>query len=366
MGEDELRLLQEAFESNWIAPLGPYVNEFEASVSRALDGIHAVALSSGTAALHLSLIMAGITAGDDVLVPTLTFSATANAVAYVGARPVFVDCDTESWQLDPSLVAEELTDRARAGRLPAAVITVDLYGQCADYDQLIDLCRQHDVPLIEDAAEALGATYRERPAGTFGEFGVLSFNGNKVITTSGGGMLLTHSAEAAEHARFLATQARDPAPHYEHSVIGFNYRMSNLLAAVGVGQMRVLDERVARRRDNNRFYRERLSGVPGIGFMPDAGYGEPSWWLTCLTIDEDVSGTNPTAVREELARHQIEARPLWKPLHLQPVFQGERVLGGKVSERLFRTGLCLPSGSSLTDNDRAEVADLVAGCVRSA
>ena len=361
VSDEERRLVLEAFDSGWIAPLGPFVDRFEADMSTALGGgVHAVALSSGTAALHLALILAGVKPGHDVLVPTLTFSATANAVTYVGARPVFLDVDEATWQVDPQLVVDELDRLHRAGRPPAAVITVDLYGQCADYDVIAAACQRYGVPLIEDAAEALGATYRGKPAGTFGDFGVLSFNGNKVITTSGGGMLVTADEDASGRARYLATQARDPAPHYEHSVVGYNYRLSNLLAALGVAQLKSLDEKVARRRANNAYYRERLADLPGVSFMPHASYGEPTWWLTCLTFDPDTSRTSPEQLRLALGKEGIEARPVWKPMHMQPVFRECRVVGGEVAGRLFATGLCLPSGSTLSEESRVEVADIVA------
>jgi dTDP-4-amino-4,6-dideoxygalactose transaminase len=363
VGPDERALLLEALESGWIAPLGPFVDRFEADTSSMLGGAHTVALSSGTAALHLALILAGIGPDDEVFVPTLTFSASANAVTYVGARPTFVDVDPTTWQLDPRLLADELDRRSKAGKLPAAVITVDLYGQCADYHQIVASCRRHGVHIIEDAAEALGATYDDQPAGTFGEYGVLSFNGNKVITTSGGGMLITHDPKSAERARWLATQARDPAPHYEHSVIGFNYRMSNLLAAVGVAQLRSLNDKIARRRSNNEYYRQRLEALPGVGFMPAAAYGEPTWWLTCVTFAPEQCGVTSERVRLALAARGIEARPVWKPMHMQPVFRECTSIAGHVAEQLFATGLCLPSGSTLTDGDRAEVADVVVDVV---
>jgi pyridoxal phosphate-dependent aminotransferase EpsN len=271
---------------------------------------------------------------------------------------VFVDSDETTWNLDPVLVAEELDERARDGRLPAAVLGVDLYGQCADWTPLLDACARHGVPVVEDAAEALGATYGGRAAGSFGEFGVFSFNGNKIITTSGGGMLVAESAEVIERVRFLSTQARDPAPHYEHSVVGFNYRMSNLLAAVGRGQLRNLPGKVARRRAVNAASREAFATVAGIGFMPNAGGGEPTNWLTVVTIDEAAFGASPSAVREHLESLDIEARPAWKPMHLQPLFAGHPCRGGRVAEEIFRTGLCLPSGSAMTDTD---VERVVAG-----
>jgi dTDP-4-amino-4,6-dideoxygalactose transaminase len=352
VGPRERELLLDAFDSNWIAPLGPHVDAFEREFAGFVGVGHAAALSSGTAALHLALVLLGVGAGDDVLVPSLTFAATANAVTYVGARPVFLDSEWATWNLDPALVEEELAARARDGRAqPAAVIVVDLYGQCASYEPLLASCAAHGVPVIEDAAEALGATYRSRPAGSFGALNVFSFNGNKIITTSGGGMLAGDDAAAVERARHLSTQARDPAPHYEHSEIGFNYRMSNLLAALGRAQLEGLPAKVVRRREVNAAYRDALADVPGIGFLPNAPDGEPTNWLTVVTLDD------PTPVREHLESLDIEARPAWKPMHLQPVFAECEMRGGAVAEEIFRRGLCLPSGSSMTDADVGRVVD---------
>jgi dTDP-4-amino-4,6-dideoxygalactose transaminase len=365
VGDVERKLLLEAFDSNWVAPVGPDLDAFERQVADYVEVGYAVALSSGTAALHLALQAAGVQRGDTVLVPSFTFAATANAVAYLGARPVFLDSSADTWNVDPGLVAEELRRCARLGRLPAAVVTVDMYGQCADYDRLLECCAEHGVPLIEDAAEALGATYRGRPAGGFGLAGVLSFNGNKIITTGGGGMLLTDDGRVAERARYLATQARDPVPHYEHRAVGYNYRLSNLLAAVGRGQMMTLDERVTARRDTARFYRAALGDLPGVEFMPVAGYGEPNWWLTCVLVDAAAFGTGPGDIRRRLAGLGVEARPAWKPMHLQPAFRGCEMRGGAVCEGLFRRGLCLPSGSSLTDAERRRVVDAVRGTPRA-
>ena len=359
MGPAERELLLEAFDSNWIAPLGPHVDAFEAEMCARLGVGHAAALSSGTAAIHLALLLLGVEPGDEVVTSTLTFSATANAITYCGARPVFVDSSAGTWNMDPELLAAEFAACAARGRLPRAVIPVDLYGQCADYEPIRAACARHEVLIIEDAAEALGASYRGRHAGALGDLGVLSFNGNKIITTSGGGMLLSDSAQWIERARFLATQARDPAPHYQHSCIGYNYRMSNLLAAVGRGQLRVLDQRVARRRDNNAFYRQALADLPGIDFMPQAGYGQPTCWLTCITVDPTLFNATREQIRVRLEQHDIEARPVWKPMHQQPVFSDCRARLSGVADRLFDQGLCLPSGSSLTDEDRARVAELV-------
>jgi dTDP-4-amino-4,6-dideoxygalactose transaminase len=352
-------MLLEAFDSNWIAPLGPDVDAFEAEFAERVGVGHAVALSSGTAALHLALLMLGVGPGDEVLVPSFTFVATAAAVCYLGADPVFVDCSPSTWNIDPGLVAEELAERARRGRLPAAVVTVDLYGQSADYDAILAAADAYGVPVVEDAAEALGATYRGRAAGSFGAAGVFSFNGNKIITTSGGGMLVTESAEFAARGRFLATQARDPFPHYEHSTIGYNYRLSNLLAALGRAQLRGLDSRIERRRRINETYRSRLGDVPGIEFMPRADYGEPNNWLTCVTVDPDRFGADREDVRQALEREDIESRPTWKPLHLQPVFADRRVVGGAVCASIFDRGLCLPSGSALTADEQQRITDVV-------
>jgi dTDP-4-amino-4,6-dideoxygalactose transaminase len=351
----ERTLLLEAFDSNWIAPLGPHVDAFEREFAAFLGVADAAALSSGTAALHLALVLLGVGRGDDVIVPTLTFVATANAVSYVGARPVFIDSESTSWNLAPELLEEELITRARAGRLPAAVIGVDLFGQCADWERILAACEPYGVPVIEDAAEALGATYAGRPAGTFGAIGVFSFNGNKMVTTSGGGMLVADRADRTQRARYLATQACDPAPYYEHSEIGFNYRLSNLLAAVGRGQLRRLPDMVQRCREVNERYRRQLGDLPGLAFMPNAAFGEPTNWLTVVTIDAEEFGSAPEDVRQHLVRHEILARPAWKPMHLQPLFADCPVRRGAVAETIFRTGLCLPSGSGLSGSDQERV-----------
>ena len=357
MGPQERALLLDAFDSNWIAPLGPHVDAFEQEFALRVDIGHAAALSSGTAALHLALLVLGVGPGDEVVTSSLTFAATANAITYVGAIPVFIDADRSTWTMDPQLLAEELDACAARGRLPKAVIVVDLYGQCADYDALRASCERYDVPIIEDAAEALGATYGGKAAGKLGDLGVFSFNGNKIITTSGGGMLVSDRGDWIEKARFLSTQARDPAPHYEHSQIGYNYRMSNLLAAVGRGQLALLDQRVEERRANNVFYRSALRAWYGIEFMPEAPYGRSNCWLTCLLVDPDRLGVTTEDIRAHLEKVNIEARPVWKPMHLQTAFSNHRMRGGEVSSDLFQRGLCLPSGSSLTDADRARILD---------
>ncbi len=359
VGPEERRMLLDAFDSNWIAPIGPDIDAFEHEVAERAGVDHAVALSSGTAALHLGLLLVGVGAGDDVLVPSFTFVATAAAVTYVGANPVFVDCSASNWTIDVDLVAEELATRARHGRLPAAVVTVDLYGQTADYGPLAALCDEYEIPLVEDAAEALGASYRGRPAGSLGTVGVFSFNGNKIITTSGGGMLVADSAELTDRARYLATQARDPFPHYEHSELGYNYRLSNLLAALGRAQLRGLDSRIERRLRINRSYRSALANLPGIEFMPIADYGEPNWWLTCIVVDPEHFGAGREEIRLALEAVDVESRPTWKPLHLQPVFADLPAVGGEVCARIFQNGLCLPTGSALSEEDLERVCETI-------
>ena len=357
MGELEQRLVAEAFASNWIAPLGPHVDAFEQEFCDVTGSRHAAALSSGTAALHLALQLVGVRGGDHVFVSTLTFAASVFPIRYVGAVPVFIDSEDESWNLDPDVLREALREASQKGRLPAAVIVVHLYGQSADMDPILAACAEYDIPVIEDAAEALGATYRGRVPGTMGKAGVFSFNGNKIITTSGGGMLVSNDEDLIVHARKLATQARDPAPHYEHSEVGHNYRLSNILAAIGRGQLSVLEERVQARRTNFEYYSRELGTLPGLKFMPEAEWGRHTRWLTCMTIDSNEFGADREAVRLALDAENIEARPVWKPMHLQPVFRDCAVHGGGVAERLFRDGLCLPSGSNLTESDLARVVD---------
>lgn len=355
----ERELLVQAFDSNWITTLGPQVDAFENEMC-AMAGIrYAAALSSGTAALHLALLMLGIAAGDEVICSDLTFAASANAIRYVGAIPVFIDSDFLTWNMNPSLLAEELKGCKGKGSLPKAAIIVDLYGQCADYDQINKICTQYGLPIIEDAAEALGASYRAQAAGKFGAMGIYSFNGNKIITTSGGGMLVSDDPEYVRQAKFLSTQARDPAPHYQHSQIGYNYRMSNLLAAVGRGQLARLTSKIARRKEIKEFYKNALGEIPGIEFMPDADYGEPNHWLTVILINPELFGADREAVRLALEAENIESRPVWKPMHMQPVFKTCRVRGGDVAEEIFRNGLCLPSGNSLSHTDQERIIDII-------
>ncbi|TFH29611.1 MAG: aminotransferase class I/II-fold pyridoxal phosphate-dependent enzyme [Deltaproteobacteria bacterium] len=359
MGSMERSLLLDAFDSNWIAPLGPHLDAFEREFCETVGVGHAVALSSGTAGLHLALLLLGVGAGDEVLVSSFTFAATANAVTYTGAFPVFIDSDHITWNMDPGLLEEELKACAKSGKLPKAVIVVDLYGQCADYKQIIEMCTRYEVPVVEDAAEALGASYRGKPAGSFASMAVFSFNGNKIITTSGGGMLVSNDAGFIEKARYLATQARDPAPHYQHSVLGYNYRMSNLLAAVGRGQLTVLQDRVFRKREINQYYQNALGDLPGISFMPEAPYGVSNRWLTCVQIDPDRFGATRKDIRLQLEQENIESRPVWMPMHLQPVFSGCRVRGGSVSAEIFKKGLCLPSGTNLNEVDLDRIVRIV-------
>jgi dTDP-4-amino-4,6-dideoxygalactose transaminase len=361
----ERELLLQAFDSNWITTLGPHVDAFEKEMCEKIGIGHAVVLASGTAALHLALLIIGVKQGDVVLCSNLTFVASANAITYVGAIPVFIDCDRTTWNMDPALLVEELDDCARKGNLPKAVVAVDLYGQCADYDPIIKACSKYEVPVIEDAAEALGATYNGAFAGKFGEMGIFSFNGNKIVTTSGGGMLLSDNEGYIKQARLLSTQARDPAPHYQHSRIGYNYRLSNLLAAVGRGQLGRLDEKVARKRAINQFYRKALDELPGIEFLNEAPYGRSNYWLTVILVNLEEFGADREEVRLALEADNIESRPIWKPMHMQPVFKSFRIRGGKVSEDLFKKGLCLPSGTQMTEEDLGRVVNVIKRCFRT-
>jgi pyridoxal phosphate-dependent aminotransferase EpsN len=362
LGKREFDFVREAFDSNWIAPLGPQVDAFEREFCGMTGAPHAAALSSGTAALHLAVRLAGVRRGDEVFCSTFTFVASANPIVYQGASPVFIDSESESWNMDPALLAEEIERCARRGAAPRAVILVHLYGQSADIDPILEVCERYGVVLIEDAAEALGATYKGIRPGIRGRMGIFSFNGNKIITTSGGGMLVSADPAVVEEAKFLASQARDPAPHYEHSRLGYNYRMSNLLAAVGRGQLLVLEDRVRQRRRNCAFYQRALEGVPGITFMPEAAYGRSTRWLTVIQIDPAEFGATRESVRLALEAQDIESRPVWKPMHLQPVFRTARRVGGGVAERIFERGLCLPSGSQMTEGDLTRVVEILKGC----
>jgi dTDP-4-amino-4,6-dideoxygalactose transaminase len=355
----ERELLLDAFDSNWIAPLGPHVDAFERELADSVGVADAAALSSGTAALHLGLLLVGVKPGDEVIVPTLTFVATANAALYIGAEPVFVDSDPTSWNVDARLVAAELYDRARRGRKPAAVVSVDLLGGCPDYDVLEAACMDLEIPLVEDAAEALGASFRGRKAGSFGTCATFSFNGNKIITSSGGGMLVSNSVELVNHARSLATQAREPVAHYEHVELGYNYRLSNLLAALGRGQLQGLDRRIASRKAIRERYGEAFRAVEGVEMMPFGDGVVPNYWLSCIRIDSETFATGPESIRLALEHINVEARPIWKPLHLQPLYKGAQVIGGSVAEDLFAEGLCLPSGSRLQPADQDRIIEVV-------
>ncbi|KQT41879.1 aminotransferase [Devosia sp. Leaf420] len=351
MGESELDFVQQAFTTNWIAPLGPNVDAFENEVVELIGSKHGVAVSSGTAAIHLSLLLLGVGPEDTVFCSSLTFAASVNPIAYQGARPVLIDSEPDSWNMSPKALERALESAKRAGKLPKAVIVVNLYGQSADMDPIQELCRQYGVDIVEDAAESMGAKYKGRPSGTFGRLGIFSFNGNKIITTSGGGMLITEERELAQRARFLATQARDPAPHYQHSTIGYNYRMSNILAGVGRGQLRMLDDRVAARRAVFDLYSEGLADIDWLELMPEPEWSNSTHWLTAATIRPDVTNRSASDVIGLLSNELIEARPVWKPMHMQPVFADAQYFphdNESVSTGLFERGFCLPSGSNLT------------------
>jgi dTDP-4-amino-4,6-dideoxygalactose transaminase len=350
MGGSEIGFVKEAFDTNWIAPLGPNVDGFEKDLENRLgENVHVAALSSGTAALHLALILLGVQAGDEVICQSLTFSASANPIAYQGATPVFVDSEEDTWNMSPEFLEIAIKDRILKGNKPKAVILVHLYGMPAKIDEIVEICNRYQIPLIEDAAEALGSTYKGRALGTFGELSILSFNGNKIITTSGGGALVSKNEEFIRKARFLATQARDAAPHYQHSHIGYNYRMSNVSAGIGRGQMEVLSLRVQKRRSIFEAYKESLKEIEAIKFPNEPGSDYYSnRWLTAVLVDGDVTNDE---IRISLEKENIESRPLWKPMHMQPVFAGTPFYGDGTSERLFNKGLCLPSGSNLSDEE---------------
>lgn len=358
VGAREEELVLEAIRSGWIAPLGPMVDAFEAGIARRCGREHAVALSSGTAALHLALLHVGAGPGTVVVVPTMTFAATANAVVYTGATPVFVDCD-DTGNLDPTLLEEALGDLAREGARVAAVVPVDLLGRCADYTSLLPVCRRFGVPVVSDAAESLGSAHRGSPAGSFGDVAALSFNGNKIMTTSGGGMLLTDSAEVAGRIRYLSTQARQPAVHYEHTEIGYNYRLSNILAALGCAQLERLDMMIDRRRRVREAYRTVVAAIDGVSVFQGAGDDDDNCWLTAVTVDGSEVRWSVGDLRMALDAEGIESRPLWKPMHTQPVFSGARSWNRGVAERLFGTGLLLPSGSGLSRESVTRVEEVL-------
>jgi len=368
LGEQEMSFIEEAFRTNWIAPLGPNVDAFEREVAEYLGAGHAAAVSSGTAALHLALILVGVQPGDTVFCSSLTFVASANPIRYCGAQAVFIDSEPASWNMSPQALERALGDAARANRLPRAVMAVNLYGQTSDLDALQALCDRYGVALVEDAAESLGATYKGRHSGTFGRIGVLSFNGNKIITTSGGGMLLSSDESLVDKARFLSTQAREPAAWYEHREVGFNYRMSNVLAGIGRGQLRVLAERVAARRAIFERYVAGLKDVTGVTWMPETPYCRGTRWLSACMFDPSETRTTPQQVIAQLQRAGIEARHIWKPMHLQPLFAGcpyyANEEGASFSDRVFAEGVCLPSGSNMTEAQQERILRALRDCLR--
>ena len=362
MGGHEQDFIKEAFDTNWVVPLGPNVNAFEAALSEYLgENRHAVALSAGTAALHLGLIQLGVGAGDEVICQSFTFAASANPVVYCGGVPVFVDSEEETWNMDPVLLEKAILDRkAKTGKVPKAIIPVHLYGMPAKMDEICAVAEKYGVPVLEDAAEALGAEYKGRKCGTFGDFAALSFNGNKIITTSGGGALICRTQEQAKRTMFYATQARENRPYYQHEKIGYNYRMSNICAGIGRGQMEVLDAHVARRREIHALYTKLLAGTPGITVKQAPGAEFVSnFWLTCILVDPEKFGADYETLRQKLDAANIETRPLWKPMHLQPVYASAPFYGNGTSEKIFSQGLCLPSGSSLSDDDIARVVSTI-------
>ena len=351
----EMAYIQEAFDTNWIAPLGPNVDGFEREFAEKVGSKHAAALSSGTAAMHLALMAAGVGEGDIVFCPSLTFSATANPIIYQRAIPVFIDSDYETWNIDPDLLEEAFKKYPDV----KAVIIVHLYGLSADMDRITDICKKHNVTVVEDAAESLGCTYKGKQTGTFGDYGIFSFNGNKIITTSGGGMLVSDNEEKINKARFWATQARDKARHYQHSELGFNYRMSNVVAGIGRGQLKVLDQRAAKKKYIFEFYKRELGAIQGISFMPDNEWNRPNYWLSCITL----KGTKvrPLDIMEALEAENIESRPIWKPMHMQPFFEKYDFIGTGVSQKLFETGVCLPSDTKMTDEDLYRICKIIKG-----
>jgi len=363
MGPAEHRYVAEAFATNWLSSVGPNLDAFETAFT-ARVGLPSVALVSGTAALHLGLRLLGVGPGDEVVVPTLTFVASVNPIRYLGAEPILVDSDPATWMIDPQRVTDLLERRAKEGRLPKAVMPVHLYGQSADLDPILEVCARYGVPVIEDATEALGTLYKGKPAGSLGAVGVFSFNGNKIITTTGGGMLSSPRQEWVDKARFWAQQARDPGVAYEHTELGYNYRLSNVLAGIGRGQLEVLDDRVEQRRAVAFRYRDAFADLPGLSLMPQATYGLHTNWLSCFLVDAENFGSSRDQIIRALAAQDIESRPLWKPMHLQPLYEGAERHGGEVAEDLFRRGLCLPSSSSLTPLEQHRVISIVHGLKR--
>ncbi|MEC2056059.1 aminotransferase class I/II-fold pyridoxal phosphate-dependent enzyme [Peribacillus psychrosaccharolyticus] len=363
MSGNEMKYIEEAFQTNWITSMGANVDAFEAEIANLVGLKEAVAVSSGTAAIHLALELLNVSKGDKVFCSSLTFVASANPILYQGAEPVFIDSEPETWNMSPLALERAFCDAIQLGELPKAVIIVNLYGQPAKMDELIAICNHYQVPIIEDAAESLGASYKGKASGTFGELGIYSFNGNKIITSSGGGMLVSNNKELLKKARFLATQAKDDAPHYQHSVVGYNYRMSNILAGIGRGQLEYLTHRVETRRFIFKRYFDELSHLPGLSFMPELTNTRSNRWLTSFTLNENVTNTSVNHLISSLADENIESRPVWKPLHSQPLFQNSRYYPHKleesVSDQLFKSGICLPSGSNMTDEEQTRVIDVI-------
>jgi len=350
----EMQYIKEAFDTNWVAPLGKNVDEFERELAEKVGIKAAAALSSGTAAIHLALKAAGVGAGDIVFCPSLTFSATANPIIYQNAIPVFIDSDHETWNMSP----EALEEAFKKYQNVKAVIVVHLYGLSADMDKILKLCNEHNVPLIEDAAESLGTTYKGRYTGTFGDYGIFSFNGNKIITTSGGGMLVSNNEEKIAKVRFWATQSRDPARHYQHSELGFNYRMSNVVAGIGRGQLKVLDKRIAKKKEIFEYYKRELESLEGVEMMPINDWNEPNYWLSCMTLSGRV---RPLDIMEALEKENIESRPIWKPMHMQPFFEKYDFIGNDVAEKIFENGVCLPSDTKMSEEDLHRIVTIAKG-----
>lgn len=362
MGEWERKFVEETFDSNWIAPVGPQINAFEQEFAEITGNKYAAAVSSGTAALHLALRYAGVGPGDEVFCSTLTFIGSVSPVLYLGATPVFIDSDKKTWNIDPDLLEQALEERAAQGHLPKVVIAVHLYGQHADMQRIMALCDRYGVTVIEDAAEALGAKYNNGLSGTCGQSAIYSFNGNKIITSSGGGMIVSDDKALIDKVRFWATQAKEDFPYYEHIEMGYNYRMSNVVAAIGRGQLRVLGDRVARKRHIFSLYEKGLADLPGINCMPEPDWSYSTRWLSCITIDPLQFGNDTTGVRTTLEEHNIESRPLWKPMHQQPLFAESEVFGGEVADELFLQGLCLPCGTATSDDEFYEIIEIIKGC----
>ena len=358
ISENEKKYVDEAFEQNWIAPVGPHINKFEDELSKVSQGFDVAVLSSGTAAIHLALVLLGVKNDDCVICSSFTFSASVNPIIYLGASPIFIDSEKDTWNMDPSLLEQAIVNQININKKPKAIILVHLYGYPSKIEEIISISKKYDIPIIEDAAEALGSKYKNQPLGTFGDIGIFSFNGNKIITTSSGGAILSKNKEFIKKAKFLATQAREDQPHYEHKEIGYNYRMSNVCAAIGLGQLEVLETRVVKRRYIHDFYKNKLSKIESIKFLNDIDGFYSNRWLTTIVLEEN-SKINSEKIRLELQKNNIESRPLWKPMHLQPVFNTYQAFTNGVSEDLFNRGLCLPSGSNMSDQDLNRVVDII-------